>query len=153
MFKKSDTSSLLANTKTFLSALETTYSKDSVSEVADLIRFHEWCYYVNNQPVISDFEYDQLYKLLERLEGEYPDQVNPDSPTQRVGSDLSPDFETVEHLIPMLSLANSYNAEDLNDFDEQIHKLALIPEGQDIEYVVEPKFDGGSVALVLKEIN
>jgi DNA ligase (NAD+) len=94
MFKKSDTSSLLAKTKTYLSALETNYPADTVSEVADLIRFHEWCYYVNSQPVISDFEYDQLYKLLERLEAAYPEQVNPDSPTQRVGSDLSPDFET-----------------------------------------------------------
>ena len=148
MFKKSDTSSLLAKTKTYLSALETNYPADTVSEVADLIRFHEWCYYVNSQPVISDFEYDQLYKLLERLEAVYPEQVNPDSPTQRVGSDLSPDFETVEHLVPMLSLANSYNADDLNDFDEQIRKLALVPEGEDIEYVVEPKFDGGSIALV-----
>lgn len=148
MFKKSDTSSLLAKTKTYLSDTKTNYSADSVSELADLMRFHEWCYYVNNQPVVSDYEYDQLYKLLERLEQEYPDQINPDSPTQRVGSDLSPDFETVEHLVPMLSLANSYNAEDLNDFDEQIRKLALIPEGEDIEYVVEPKFDGGSVALV-----
>ena len=148
MFKKSDTSSLLAKTKTYLSALETNYPADTVSEVADLIRFHEWCYYVNSQPVISDFEYDQLYKLLQRLEAAYPEQVNPDSPTQRVGSDLSPDFETVEHLVPMLSLANSYNADDLNDFDEQIRKLALVPEGEDIEYVVEPKFDGGSIALV-----
>ncbi len=148
MFKKSDTSSLLAKTKTYLSALETNYPADTVSEVADLIRFHEWCYYVNSQPVISDFEYDQLYKLLERLEAAFPEQVNPDSPTQRVGSDLSPDFETVEHLVPMLSLANSYNADDLNDFDEQIRKLALVPEGEDIEYVVEPKFDGGSIALV-----
>ena len=148
MFKKSDTSSLLAKTKTYLSALETNYPADTVSEVADLIRFHEWCYYVNSQPVISDFEYDQLYKLLERLEAAYPEQVNPDSPTQRVGSDLSPDFETVEHLVPMLSLANSYNADDLNDFDEQIRKLALVPEGEDIAYVVEPKFDGGSIALV-----
>ena len=148
MFKKSDTSSLLAKTKTYLSDIKTNYSADSVSELADLMRFHEWCYYVNNQPVVSDYEYDQLYKLLERLEQEHPDQINPDSPTQRVGSDLSPDFETVEHLVPMLSLANSYNAEDLNDFDEQIRKLALIPEGEDIEYVVEPKFDGGSVALV-----
>lgn len=148
MFKKSDTSSLLAKTKTYLSALETNYPADTVSEVADLIRFHEWCYYVNSQPVISDFEYDQLYKLLERLEAAYPEQVNPDSPTQRVGSDLSPDFETVEHLVPMLSLANSYNADDLNDFDEQIRKLALVQEGEDIEYVVEPKFDGGSIALV-----
>ncbi len=148
MFKKSDTSSLLAKTKTYLSNAQTNYAADSVSELADLMRFHEWCYYVNNQPVVSDYEYDQLYKLLERLEQEYPDQINPDSPTQRVGSDLSPDFETVEHLVPMLSLANSYNAEDLNDFDEQIRKLALIPEGEDIEYVVEPKFDGGSVALV-----
>ena len=151
MFKKSDTSAILARTKDYLSKAENLQSPEEIPALAELIRFHEWCYYVNSQPVISDYEYDQLYKLLEGLEKAHPDHVDADSPTQRVGSDLSPDFDTVEHLVPMLSLANSYNAEDLNDFDDQIRKLALIPEGEDIAYVVEPKFDGGSVALVYED--
>ena len=73
--------------------------------------------------MISDFEYDMLYKKLEALEQQHPDLVTPDSPTQRVSNDLIDNFNSVEHLIPMLSLDNSYNAEDLKDFDTQIKKL------------------------------
>jgi DNA ligase (NAD+) len=111
-----------------------------------ILRYHEWRYYVQNDPVISDFEYDSLYKKLEKIEAEHPDLVTLDSPTQRVSSDLSGDFESVNHLNPMLSLDNSYNADDLKKFDEQIHKLT--GEEGDIVYSVEPKYDGGSIALV-----
>ena len=117
-------------------------------DLRDVIVYHEWRYSVLNDPVISDFEYDQLFKQLEALEEKYPELIEPDSPTQRVSNDLTSDFPSVEHLVPMLSLGNSYNAEDLLDFDEQIKKLALLDPGSDVEYVVEPKFDGGSIALV-----
>ena len=119
-----------------------------VAELRNVLVYHEWRYYVQNDPVISDFEYDTLYKKLEALEKEYPTLINPESPTQRVSNDLISDFATVEHLTPMLSLANSYNAEDLQDFDEQIRKLLNLDEQAQIDYVVEPKFDGGSIALV-----
>lgn len=117
-----------------------------VAQLHEVIVYHEWRYYVLNEPVVSDFEYDHLYKRLEALEQAYPTLVSEDSPTQRVSSDLSSDFDTVAHLIPMLSLDNSYNAEDLGDFDQRIQNLTKTEPP--IEYCVEPKFDGGSIALV-----
>lgn len=120
----------------------------AIAELSALIKFHEWRYSVLNDPLVSDKEYDSLYKLLEAEEAKFPLFVKQDSPTQRVSSDLSSNFPAVEHLIPMLSLDNSYNLEDLQDFDERIKKLAMLEMDQDIEYAVEPKFDGGSIALV-----
>lgn len=119
-----------------------------LQQLKDLIRYHEWRYYVQNDPIISDFEYDTLFKQLERLEADNPLFITPDSPTQRVSDDMTSDFETVKHLRPMLSLANSYNLEDLKEFDQQIKSLLKIDESEDIEYIVEPKFDGGSIGLV-----
>ena len=117
-------------------------------DLASVIRYHEWRYALLNDPVISDFEYDQLYKQLEALELEHPELVNPDSPTQRVSADLTADFNTVAHLTPMLSLDNSYDAEDLRDFDEAVKKLCGLPKDADVAYCAEPKFDGGTIALV-----
>lgn len=97
---------------------------------------------------MSDYEYDLLYKQLEKLESEHPGLLSEDSPTQRVSTDLTSDFNSVEHMTPMLSLANSYNAEDLKDWDEQLKRLWNMEADIDIEYSVEPKFDGGSIALV-----
>lgn len=113
-----------------------------------LIIFHEHRYYALNEPLISDFEYDSLYKMLEAIEKEHPDWITPVSPTQRVGSDLTEDFAQVEHLTPMLSLDNSYDAADLAGFDERIKNYLGLPADLEIEYCVEPKFDGGTIALV-----
>ena len=121
---------------------------DRANVLRQLIVYHEWRYYLLNDPVISDFEYDQLYKQLEAIEADAPDLITPDSPTQRVSTDLSSDFPSVAHLTPMLSLANSYNAEDLKEFDQQIKRFLKMEEDADIVYAVEPKFDGGSIALV-----
>jgi len=123
-------------------------ASDQVTALSEVVQYHEWRYSVLNDPVISDFEYDTLYKKLEALEKAFPNLLSLDSPTQRVANDLTGDAESVAHLTPMLSLDNSYNAEDLKDFDERIKKLTAIAEDADIEYVVEPKFDGGSIALV-----
>ncbi|MEZ4896252.1 MAG: NAD-dependent DNA ligase LigA [Saprospiraceae bacterium] len=123
-------------------------STEHAGQLGDLIRYHEWRYYVLNDPVISDYEYDQLYKQLEALELAHPEWKLPDSPTQRVSSDLTDLFRTVEHLRPMLSLDNSYNADDLHAFDEQVKKLNGLPAAAEVEYSVEPKFDGGSIAVV-----
>jgi DNA ligase (NAD+) len=91
------------------------------------------------------FEYDSLYKALEKLEKEAPDLVTPDSPTQRVAKGLTKDFPSVPHLVPMLSLDNSYDSDDLLDFDRKARELT----GQsEIEYCVEPKFDGASISLM-----
>lgn len=122
--------------------------KSNYQTLVDLMSFHEWKYYIQNDPILADNEYDLLFKSLEALEAKYPEIINPNSPTQRVSNDLTATFNSVAHLEPMLSLANSYNAEDLKDFDDQIRKLCSIKEGQDIAYVVEPKYDGGSVALI-----
>ena len=122
-----------------------------IRDLHDVILYHEWRYYVLNDPVVSDFEYDQLYKQLEALEARFPEFITPDSPTQRVSADLTEDFPSVEHLTPMLSLANSYNADDLLDFDEQIKKFAQLEANDEVEYVVEPKFDGGTIALVYED--
>ncbi|MEM6317019.1 MAG: NAD-dependent DNA ligase LigA, partial [Bacteroidota bacterium] len=123
-------------------------ASDQVNALTEVVQYHEWRYSVLNDPVISDFEYDTLYKKLEALETAFPALLSPDSPTQRVANDLTEDAASIAHLTPMLSLDNSYNAEDLKDFDERIKKLTGIAEDQPIEYVVEPKFDGGSIALV-----
>lgn len=124
------------------------FAEQEIEALSRLIIFHEWRYYVKNEPLIADWEYDRLYKRLEKLERTFPDLTLPDSPTQRVSSDLAGDSVSVEHLTPMLSLDNSYNAEDLNDFNDRILKLTELEEGTPIEYCVEPKFDGGTLALV-----
>ncbi|NBR37518.1 MAG: DNA ligase (NAD(+)) LigA, partial [Chitinophagales bacterium] len=112
-----------------------------------VLRFHEYRYYVLNDPLLSDFEYDQLFKSLEKLERQHPLLVTPDSPTQRVAKDLTRDFPTVQHLVPMLSLDNSYNADDLIDFDRRVKELTGLTS---VEYCVEPKFDGSSISLIYK---
>src|ERR1700712_2757083 len=89
-----------------------------------VLRFHEYRYYVQNDPLISDFEYDVLYKMLEKFEKDNPDAVTIDSPTQRVGKGLIKDFPKVQHLVPMLSLENSYNADDLLAFDRKARELS-----------------------------
>ncbi len=125
--------------------------KHDVELLRALIRYHEWKYYVQNSPVISDFEFDQLFNKLKTLEQKHPELIRDDSPTQRVSSDISADFKTVEHLSPMLSLANSYDASELLKFDEQVKKLCQIKPDTPVEYIVEPKFDGGSVALLYRD--
>jgi len=116
-----------------------------IEALRDLLRFHEHRYYVAIDPVISDAEYDRLYKILEKFEEAHPEQITPDSPTQRVGAALIKDFPKVKHLVPMLSLENSYNAEDLIDWDRKVRELSGIDR---VEYCIEPKFDGASISLV-----
>ncbi|MDF1694902.1 MAG: NAD-dependent DNA ligase LigA [Saprospiraceae bacterium] len=146
MYSAQDQKQKYDQSKSFLKAQY--ISPLDIDTLRELLKFHEWKYYVQNDPILSDFEYDQLYKKLETLELDHPELITPDSPTQRVASDLNEDFAPVAHTVPMLSLGNSYNAEDLYDFDKQIKKLNLIDADADIEYCVEPKFDGGSIALV-----
>lgn len=117
----------------------------SINELRDVLRFHEHRYYVLDEPLISDFEYDQLYKNLEKIEAETPELITPDSPTQRVGNSMNKEFITVPHLVPMLSLENSYNAEDLIEWDKRAKKLINTDK---IEYSAEPKFDGASISLI-----
>ena len=116
-----------------------------ITLLRQVLRFHEYRYYVSDDPLISDEEYDLLYKQLEKLERADPDTITADSPTQRVAKGLTKDFPTVNHLVAMLSLENSYNAEDLADWDRKAREIAGIDQ---IEYCVEPKFDGASISLL-----
>ncbi|MEO6405919.1 MAG: NAD-dependent DNA ligase LigA [Ferruginibacter sp.] len=123
-------------------------SKENIEELRNILRFHEYRYYVQNDPLTSDAEYDQLYKQLERFEKEHPEVITKDSPTQRVGAALIKDFPKVQHLVPMLSLQNSYNAEDLYDWDRKARELSSL---EVIEYCAEPKFDGASISLIYED--
>lgn len=120
-------------------------AKKIAEELREVIRYHDWRYYVLANPVISDYEYDKLFHLLKDIEKKYPELITPDSPTQRVASGLTKEFPEVKHLAPMLSLDNSYNEDDLRDFDRRVREIT----GLDVvEYSVEPKFDGAGIALV-----
>ncbi|HSW53772.1 MAG TPA: NAD-dependent DNA ligase LigA [Ignavibacteriaceae bacterium] len=109
------------------------------------IREHDYKYYVLAQPAISDPEYDKLVKELEALEKQYPELITPDSPTQRVGNDLTKDFKPVEHKIPMLSLSNTYSEDELYDFDRRVKDG--LADDEKVEYLVELKIDGASVSI------
>ena len=117
---------------------------EKLNELRDIIRYHERKYYVEDNPEISDYEFDQLMKQLEALEREHPELITPDSPTQRVGGEPVTG-ERVEHKSAMLSLDNTYSPEELREFDERVHKG--LPD-QAIEYVAELKIDGLGVALL-----
>lgn len=125
--------------------------KDAAREIEELrekIRYHEYRYYVLDEPEISDAEFDRLMARLRELEAAHPELVTPDSPTQRVGGAPREGFETVRHRRPMLSLDNANSYDELRDFDRRVRELA----GRDrIEYVAEHKFDGLSLALHYEE--
>ena len=116
-----------------------------IEELREKIRYHNYCYYVLDDPIISDIEYDQLMRELMELEKENPQYIAPSSPTQRVGIEPVSEFTTVKHIAPMLSLANAFSTEELRAFNQRIKKL--IPQKK-LEYVIEPKIDGLAVALV-----
>ncbi|MBR2437151.1 MAG: NAD-dependent DNA ligase LigA [Alistipes sp.] len=104
--------------------------------------YHSQRYYVDNAPEISDFEFDALLRELQDLEATYPEDADPNSPTKRVGSDLTTEFESVEHRYPMQSLANTYSSEELGEWIDRIVK-----ELGEVEFVTELKFDGTAISL------
>lgn len=138
---------VLDRSQLFLDKTKILNQKES-DELVDLLSYHEWRYYVLAKPIITDREYDFLYHLLKKYEEVHPEHRRSDSPTQRVGSDLSSDFPKQSHLSPLLSLDNSYNALDLLSFDKQVKKLLEKNEREDIDYHVEAKLDGISLAVV-----
>ncbi len=134
--------------------------EETMEALQRVIRYNDWRYYVQSDPVLSDYEYDQLFAWLKQLEQENPHLVSADSPTQKVAQGLAsatptaagkaPEgatkaFPTVQHLVPMLSLENSYNADDLVDWDRKVREQSGLT---DIEYCIEPKFDGASISLI-----
>jgi len=145
MYSPEQTKKLQQQTNNLLAASKTHHiEKNKLEELKDVLRFHEYRYAIMNDPLISDFEYDGLYKQLEHIEAAHPELVTADSPTQRVAKGLTKEFPTTQHLVPMLSLENSYNEQDLLDWDRRARELT----GLDVlEYCVEPKFDGASISL------
>ncbi|NUM79831.1 NAD-dependent DNA ligase LigA [bacterium] len=116
-----------------------------IEKLCTEINDHNYRYYVLNQPSISDEEFDRLLNRLIELENQHPELITPDSPTQRVGADLTKNFPTVAHLQPMMSLGNTYSEAELRDFDRRVGELL---EGEKYDYVCELKFDGVAISLI-----
>lgn len=113
-----------------------------MEELTKLLDYHSHKYYIENAPEISDFEFDALLRELQDLEAKYPEAADPNSPTKRVGSDLTSEFQSVEHRFPMQSLSNTYSMEELGEWIERI-----VREIGEVEFVCELKFDGTAISL------
>ncbi|RYF88477.1 MAG: NAD-dependent DNA ligase LigA, partial [Chitinophagaceae bacterium] len=148
MYNPQQTKKLQESSLEWLSQKQAPASVEEMEALQDILRFHEYRYYVLTDPLIPDAEFDILYKLLEQAEKQHPEWVNADSPTQRVGAGLIKDFPKTAHLVPMLSLENSYNAGDLLAWDKKARELSGL---QQVEYCAEPKFDGASVSLIYED--
>ncbi|HPQ10721.1 MAG TPA: NAD-dependent DNA ligase LigA [Bacillota bacterium] len=118
-----------------------------IEKLRELINYHNYRYYVLDDPEVSDAEYDSLMKELEALEREYPDLITPDSPTQRVGGAVLSGFQAVTHAIPLLSLANAYSQEELDSFDRRVRELLSSPP----RYTAELKIDGLAISLLYRD--
>ena len=119
-----------------------------IRELREKIHRHNYLYYVLDSPEITDTEYDLLLRELTRLENEFPELVTPDSPTQRVGAKPLDKFSQMTHRIPMLSLENAFEEQDLRDFDDRVKRFLGLAAGHEIEYTCEPKMDGLAVELI-----
>jgi DNA ligase (NAD+) len=119
-----------------------------IEKLRNDIRYHEYRYYVLDNPEISDFEFDKLMRRLQELEAQNPELVTPDSPTQRVGGQPAEEFPKVQHSVPMLSLDNTYSVDELKDFDRRVRELSGRSK---VEYVGELKLDGLSMALTYED--
>ncbi|MGB7572285.1 MAG: NAD-dependent DNA ligase LigA [Thermodesulfobacteriota bacterium] len=120
--------------------------KKRVEKLREEIEYHNYRYYILDQPEISDAQYDRLMRELEKLEKDYPELRSPNSPTQRVGASPLEEFEIVRHTVPMLSLANAFDETEARDFDKRVKKF--LGTSEEVEYVAEPKFDGLAIELV-----
>jgi len=116
----------------------------NVPDLRKILNYLDWKYYVQDSPVLADVEYDKLFRMLKHIEAAHPELVTEDSPTQRVARGLSSSFQTVEHFVPMLSLENSYNADDLREWDRKCKEFA---GKEKLEYTVEPKYDGAGISV------
>jgi len=124
--------------------------EQEIKSLTEILNQYNYQYYVLHQSPVSDFEFDQLLKKLQQLEANYPHFAQPDSPTQRVGGTITKDFASVQHQYPMLSLGNTYDEQELRDFDARVNKGL---EGEAYEYFCELKFDGVSISLIYENGN
>ena len=122
--------------------------KDKITQLSKELNKHNHCYYVLSEPLISDFEYDMMMQELQTLEKKYPEYSNPNSPTKRIGTDINVHFKQMKHKYPMLSLGNTYNIQELYDFDARVKRI--IGNDTDYKYVCELKYDGTAISLVYK---
>ena len=124
-------------------------AEQRISQLRDELNRHNHAYYVDNNPTVSDYEYDMLMKELEKLEAEYPELDDPFSPTHRVGSDITKGFEQVAHLHPMLSLSNTYSVEEVDEWATRCNDMLGNSSGlKSVPIVGEMKFDGTSISLI-----
>ena len=117
-------------------------------ELRERLERHNYRYYVLDDPEITDNEYDGLLRELQNIESRFPDLVDPDSPTQRVGAAPAEGFGEVRHSIPMLSLANAFSEEEMRDFDQRVRNGLEIDT---VKYSAEPKLDGVAIALTYEQ--
>ena len=122
---------------------------DRIVELRELIHSYNTQYYIHNVSIVSDYEFDQLLKELEELEIKYPELYDANSPTKRIGGDITKTFETVPHKYPMLSLSNSYSKDDIADFDQRVKKIIDVP----LTYICELKYDGVAISIIYKNGN
>lgn len=120
---------------------------ERIKQLREELHSHNYNYYVLNNPVISDFEFDKMMKELQKLEENHPEMFDPNSPSMRVGSDINKDFVQVEHKYPMLSLGNTYSEDEVRDFYERVRKSL----NEDFEICCEMKFDGTSISLIYED--
>ncbi len=123
-------------------------AQEQIQALSSELQHHNYLYYIKDAPEISDFEFDQKLVQLQKLEAEYPQFADPNSPTKRVGGDITKDFPTLKHKYPMLSLSNTYSREELEDYLKRIQKL--IPD-EEIEFVCELKYDGAAISITYKD--
>ena len=122
---------------------------DRIVELRELIHSYNTQYYIHSVSVVSDYKFDQLLKELEELEIKYPELYDANSPTKRVGGDITKSFETILHKYPMLSLSNSYSKDDIGDFDQRVKKIIDVP----LSYICELKYDGVAISIIYKNGN
>lgn len=148
MYQPQDEQRLALWAKELLQHTDKEEAASRIERLRAVINYADWKYYVNDNPVLADVEYDALFRQLKDIEAKDPTLVTPDSPTQRIALGLSDKFPTVAHMVPMLSLENSYNPEDLLDWDKRCRdglKMDMI------EYTVEPKYDGAGISLYYED--
>lgn len=122
------------------------------NDIIEVINYNNQLYYINSTPIISDYQYDQLFSYLKKLEEYYPEIIKDYSPTQKLTFQVQKEFKQAPHKTPMLSLENTYNAQDLRDWDEFIQRQLKKSElDLSLEYLIEPKFDGVSIELIYKD--
>ena len=148
MYNKEEEINLSKIAQDLLHIEETSASEEHLPDIRKVLNYLDWKYYVQDSPVMADAEYDKLFRMLRHIEAAHPDLVTADSPTQRVARGLSASFKTVEHFVPMLSLENSYNADDLREWDRKCKEFARKDK---LEYTVEPKYDGAGISVYYEQ--